>query len=327
MSKRVGLGKGLGALFGATVEEQLTAKEHEIQRDLSIDVLRANPYQPRKIFEPEKMQELVASIIQHGIIQPLIVRKQEDFYEIVAGERRWRAAKEAGFQNVPAVVREYDEEAMMEIAMIENMQRHDLNPLEEAAGIKNLMDKLKLTQAEAAGRLGKSRAAVANALRLLNLPEKIRMQLEKEKLSAGQVRPLLAIDNSTVQIAVAEKVLAEEWNARKVENIVKAYKEGVPLETLLKKETAVSGKRPMKRARNKVKHEDEVFLDDFREKLINLLGTKVKLVPGVGESGCIEIEYYKYDDLHRIAELLEVNLGNQREDALRHVRRKQKLTV
>ncbi len=221
MNKRAGLGKGLEALFGSTEDVSAEAAENEVKQEIDVTDLVPNPYQPRKVFEPEKMKELVDSVKQHGVIQPLIVRKNGNRYEIVAGERRWRAAKTAGLKAVPVVIRDYDEEAMMEVAMIENIQRHDLNPLEEAEGIKAMMDKLQLTQADAAKKLGRSRTAVTNILRLLNLPAKIRDYIAKEELTLGQVRPLLIIEDEAKQLLLAQTIIAKGWSVRKVEDVIK----------------------------------------------------------------------------------------------------------
>lgn len=307
MSKRAGLGKGLEALFGSTEDVSAEIAENEVKQEINVTDLVPNPYQPRKVFEPEKMKELVESVKQHGVIQPLIVRKRDDQYEIVAGERRWRAAKTAGLKAVPVVIRDYDEEAMMEVAMIENIQRHDLNPLEEAEGIKSMMDKLQLTQADAAKKLGRSRTAVTNILRLLNLPAKIRDYISKEELTLGQVRPLLVIEDEAKQLLLAQTIMTKGWSVRKVEDVVKEFKEGHDLESLIndapiqeKKENSTKKINP-----SKVKKSPDVFCTDFQNKMMSVLGTKVKVVKKTETSGKIEIEYYSLDDLERIYELLE----------------------
>ena len=307
MSKRAGLGKGLEALFGSTEDVSAELAENEVKQEIDVADLMPNPYQPRKVFEPEKMKELVDSVKQHGVIQPLIVRKSGDRYEIVAGERRWRAAKTAGLKAVPVVIRDYDEEAMMEVAMIENIQRHDLNPLEEAEGIKAMMDKLQLTQADAAKKLGRSRTAVTNILRLLNLPAKIREYISKEELTLGQVRPLLVIEDEEKQLLLAQTIITKGWSVRKVEDVVKEFKEGRDIESLIedtpqqeKKEK--SGKKVKT---DKIKEDPDVFCADLQNKMMAVLGTKVRVVKKTETSGKIEIEYYSLDDLERIHELLE----------------------
>ena len=307
MNKRAGLGKGLEALFGNTEDVSAEVAENEVKQEIDVADLVPNPYQPRKVFEPEKMKELVDSVKQHGVIQPLIVRKSGNRYEIVAGERRWRAAKTAGLKVVPIVIRDYDEEAMMEVAMIENIQRHDLNPLEEAEGIKAMMDKLQLTQADAAKKLGRSRTAVTNILRLLNLPAKIREYISKEELTLGQVRPLLVIEDEAKQLLLAQTIITKGWSVRKVEDVVKEFKEGRDIESLIedapiqeKKENSAK-----KTKASKIKESPDIFCADFQNKMMSVLGTKVKVVKKTETSGKIEIEYYSLDDLERIYELLE----------------------
>ena len=307
MSKRAGLGKGLEALFGNTEDVSAQAAENEVKQEIDVADLVPNPYQPRKVFEPEKMKELVDSVKQHGVIQPLIVRKSGNQYEIVAGERRWRAAKTAGLKSVPVVVRDYDEEAMMEVAMIENIQRHDLNPLEEAEGIKAMMEKLQLTQADAAKKLGRSRTAVTNILRLLNLPAKIREYISKEELTLGQVRPLLIIEDEEKQLLFAQAIINKGWSVRKVEDVVKEFKEGRDIKALIE-ETPVLEKKEngVKKQKNvKPQENPDVFCIDFQNKMMSVLGTKVKVLKKTDTSGKIEIEYYSLDDLERIYELLE----------------------
>lgn len=306
MNKRAGLGKGLGALFGNT-EENAPVKlaDDEIKQEIAVKDLVANPYQPRKVFEPEKMKELVDSITQHGVIQPLIVRKAGKNYEIVAGERRWRAAKAAGLKVVPVVIRDYNEEAMMEVAMIENIQRHDLNPLEEAEGIKALMEKLQITQADAAKKLGRSRTAVTNILRLLNLPKQIQDCISKEELTLGQVRPLLIIENESEQLAFAQAIIDNGWSVRNVEEVVKAYKEGRTIESLLGKDEGLEKKTAKAEKAEKIKAEPDVFCIAFQNKMMEALGTKVRIVQKAENTGKIEIEYYSLDDLERIYEALQ----------------------
>ncbi|HIU63939.1 MAG TPA: ParB/RepB/Spo0J family partition protein [Candidatus Avacidaminococcus intestinavium] len=289
--------------------EPLAMKDTEKTEEISVNSLKPNPYQPRKVFDSEKMKELVASIKEHGVIQPLIVRKNDNNYEIVAGERRWRAAKQAGLKNVPVVLRDYDEASMMEIAMIENIQRHNLNPLEEATGIKNMMEKLKLTQAETAKKLGRSRTAVTNLLRIMNLPEKVREYLAKEELTLGQVRPLLGIENEADQLLLAETIFVQGWSVRKVEEAVNALKSGAKLSEIIndgqEKQQPVI-KEPSKKARVN-EPQEVIFYKAYQEKMMGVLGTKVKIHKKTDTSGRIEIEYYSLDDLERIYEVIEKN--------------------
>ncbi len=301
MNKK-GLGKGLGAIFTdnetlAPVEE---VQPHEKEIEIAVNEIIPNPQQPRKTFDAEKLAELAESIKEHGVIQPLIVRKAGAKYEIVAGERRWRAAKDAKLKTVPVIVREYDNAKMAEIALVENIQRHDLNAIEEAEGIKRLMTEFGFNQEQAAKKIGRSRTAVTNILRLLNLPESIRKAVSRETLTMGQVRPLLALENKEQQEKVAVFIEEQGLSARMAEELVKKIKAG--------EEIDLSGKQKetkTKAAVKKQRPEIDVYCRDFQNKLIELLGTKVRVVPKNEKQGKIEIEYYSADDLERIYELLE----------------------
>ncbi len=278
-SKQRGLGKGLGAFFNGPV----VPLDNEPKVELALDKLIPNPQQPRKVFDEEKLGELVDSIKQHGIIQPLIVRQGKDTFEIVAGERRWRAAKIAGLVNVPVVVRDYTDEQIMEIAIIENIQRHDLNPIEEALAFRGLMEALDLTQEEVAQKIGRSRSAVANVLRLLNLPDALQDFVSRGTMTMGQVRPLLALASADQQLAVAQKIMANEMSAREVE----AY-----IRNLGKKKN-----KPTKEA------DKDIHLDDIQDRLALSLGTAVK-IKKTGHKGKIVIDYYSQDDLERLLDFM-----------------------
>lgn len=301
MNKK-GLGKGLGAIFTdnetlAPVEE---VQPHEKEIEIAVNEIIPNPQQPRKTFDAEKLAELAESIKEHGVIQPLIVRKAGTKYEIVAGERRWRAAKDAKLKTVPVIVREYDNAKMAEIALVENIQRHDLNAIEEAEGIKRLMTEFGFNQEQAAKKIGRSRTAVTNILRLLNLPASVRQAVSRETLTMGQVRPLLALENKEQQEKLAVFIEEQGLSARMAEELVKKIKNG--------EEIDLSGKQKetkTKAAAKKQKPEIDVYCRDFQNKLIELLGTKVRVVPKNEEQGKIEIEYYSAEDLERIYELLE----------------------
>lgn len=220
-----GLGKGLDALFGnknlVVDESKDNSLSNEAKNEIDVSKIKPNPFQPRKTFDEVKMKELTESIKKNGIIQPLILRKKNDKYEIVAGERRFRAAKRAGLKSVVAIVRQYNDEEMMELALIENIQRHDLNPVEEAEGMKNIMEQMSLTQAEVAKKLSRSRTAIANSIRLLNLSDFIKKNVSKGVLNIGQVRPLLGLDSIDEQNKVAEYILEYGLSARMVEDILK----------------------------------------------------------------------------------------------------------
>ncbi|MEG2515479.1 MAG: ParB/RepB/Spo0J family partition protein [Acidaminococcaceae bacterium] len=327
MSKRLALGKGLGAFFDKPLEEQLEVHAEESKTEIELKDLVPNPYQPRKSFDPAKLKELVASIEEHGIIQPLIVRQAGEQYEIVAGERRWRAAKAAGLTKVPVVIRVYEEAAMMEVAMIENIQRHNLNPLEEAEGIKAIMDKLGMTQVEVAKKLGRSRTAVANILRLLNLPPAIRKYVLEEKLTLGQVRPLLVITDQEQQLKLAQAICANDWSARTIEEIVNDYKAGRPVSVLREKVEILSSHPEAKAGKAKPAKATglpELDCTEFQNKLQLLLGTKVRVTPKTAATGKIEIDYYSAEDLERLYELLE---GRQVTSGITKELRTSKLTV
>lgn len=316
MNKK-GLGKGLGAIFtdNETIAPVEEVQPHEKEIEIAVSDITPNPLQPRKTFDADKLAELTESIKEHGVIQPLIVRKAGGKYEIVAGERRWRAAKSAKLRTVPVIVREYDNAKMAEIALVENIQRHDLNAIEEAEGIKRLMNEFGFNQEQAAKKIGRSRTAVTNILRLLNLPESVRQAVSRETLTMGQVRPLLAIEDKEQQEKLAAFIEEQGLSARMAEELVKKIKAG--------EEVDLSGNKKEikeKPAAKKQKPEIDVYCRDFENKLIELLGTKVRVVPKNEKQGKIEIEYYSSEDLERIYELLE------RRPQI-SVKKEQKLTV
>lgn len=306
MSKK-GLGKGLGAIF--TNNETALSSIEEVRPDekpieVKITDIEPNPNQPRRVFDAEKLAELTESIKIHGVIQPLIVRKNGKKYEIVAGERRWRASQNAGLKKLPVILREYDDETVAEIALVENIQRHDLNPVEEAEGIKRLMSVYGLTQEEAAKRVGRSRTAIANILRILNLPQEILKEVSRETISMGQAKPLLALGSKEQQIELAKIIIEESLSARVVENAVQSIKAGKEIKFINGEMLEVEKKEPKNKKRKKEDKKD-IFCSDFQEKMIQLLGTKVKVIPKNETQGKIEIDYYSMDDLARIYELLE----------------------
>ena len=311
MSKKGGLGRGLGAIFGENPSpvaetEPTTEKSAE---ELDIKSVLANPYQPRRIFDEEMLQELAASIKEYGIVQPLVVRKKGKRYELVAGERRLRAAKLAGLDKVPAVIKEYDDSQMMEIALVENIQRHDLNPIEEAQGLRRLLEEFKLTQEQVASKVGRSRVAVTNILRMLNLPEAIQKQIVDGALTMGQAKMLLGLPGEELQCQVAQQIVANGWSARMTEEVVRLLKEGKQLkiarEIVEEARQDKSGRKPKGEPA-----EADVFCRDFEHRLVELLGTKVKVLPKPedkdgNKGGTIQIEYYSPEDLERIYEVLQ----------------------
>lgn len=274
-----GLGKGLNALITSNLIE-----EGEQVKDVSVSEIRPNPYQPRKEFEQSAIEELADSIREHGIIQPLIVRKSIKGYELVAGERRLRAAKLAGLKQVPVVVKAYTDQQLMEIALIENLQRENLNPLEEAEAYDKLIAHHDYTQEQLAKRIGKSRPHVANMLRLLQLPDSIRKMLAAAELTMGHARALLAVSDAEVQKQLANDVVKKSLNVRQLEELVKQL--SVSRETKKKK--------PAK---------SEPILIELEERLRTRFGTAVKIKKGA-KRGKIEIDFYSQEDLQRIIEIL-----------------------
>jgi len=275
-----GLGKGLGALIpGAEEARQPSRLTVELKR------ITANPLQPRRVFDETKLEELATSIRDQGVIQPLIVRRNGDGYELIAGERRLRAAMKAGLKEVPVVVREASDNDSLQLALIENLQREDLNPIEEADAYRHLHEEFHLTQEEVAAKVGKSRPAVANSMRLLLLPKEMQQDVAQGRLAAGQARALLALGNEAMMTAVARRVIAKGLSTRETERLVARLKLG-------------------RRGRRLVAALDP----DLRavvEKLQRALGSKVRLVQGKrGGRGKLEIEYYSLDDLDRLIAIL-----------------------
>lgn len=275
------LGRGINAFFS-----DLDVKEEETIQELKVTVLRPNPYQPRKVFQKEAIEGLALSIQEHGILQPLIVRKSIKGYEIVAGERRFRAAKEAKLETVPAVVRNLNDQQMMELALLENLQREDLTPIEEALAYEMLMEQLNMTQEQLAKRLGKSRPHVANHVRLLSLPSFVQDMISNGKISMGHGRTLLALKDKTQLQTLLKKIEKEGLNVRQLEQLIQMMNEHVPRETK---------KLEMKR---------NIFFDEQETLLREKFGTGVKIKETKKEKGKIEIEFFNKDDLNRILELL-----------------------
>ena len=314
MSKRGGLGKGLGAIFGehpSPVSEPIQEEQaNNKPTELEVGAIKANPYQPRRVFDEEKLQELAASIKEFGVVQPLVVRQKGKGYELVAGERRLRAAVLAGLTSVPAIVKEYDDIKMMEIALVENIQRHDLNPIEEAQGLRRLMAECKLTQEQAAEKVGRSRVAVTNILRLLNLPDAIQGFIVEGKLNMGQAKQLLGLPKQEQQLEVATAIMENGWSSRMTEQVVRLLKEGKQLKIvreIVEEQAPKAKEKPAKPKR--VPSANDVFCRDFEQRLAELLGTKVKVQPKPEEDGrqggTIQIEYYSAEDLERIYEVLQ----------------------
>ena len=284
MSKKFGLGKGLGALIPE--ENDKTSEGGKIL--IPINNIKSNIEQPRKSFDNDKIIELAESIKQHGIIQPLIVSKdKDDFYSIVAGERRWRAAKIVGIKEVPVIVMDLTDKEILEVSLIENIQRQDLNPIEEAIAYKKLLTEFKLTQEELSKRMGKSRTAITNVMRLINLDSRVQQYLIEGVLSEGHGRTLLSLNNEDLQYEIAQKVIDEEMSVRQLESLIKSL-------TANKKENK----------KEKVKDLNPYY-KDIREKLQDYFGTKVNLTSKKNK-GKIEIEYYSEEDLQRILDIIKL---------------------
>lgn len=276
---RKGLGKGLQALFSESLEENSIV-------EVKVEDLQPNPYQPRKTFSEESLGELAASIREHGIIQPVVVIQREGRYFLAAGERRWRASQRLGLETIPAFVKEFTDKELMEIALIENLQREDLNPLDTALAYQKLLEEFSLTQEELGKRLGKSRVAITNTLRLLNLSPEVQDYVSRETISAGHARALLGLKEAAAQISVAAQIAEEGLSVRQTEEIIKNWEK-------------IFSSEP-KKIRKKEKNLDII---EVEERLKTFLGTKVEISPGK-KKGKIQIEYYSEEDLERILECL-----------------------
>lgn len=288
MSKNRGLGKGLGALIPELEEENFDA-----QQTVAIDLVLPNPYQPRKDFSDEKLNELAESIRIHGVIQPLLVREYQGKYQLIAGERRLRASKLVGLTEVPIIIKEMSDQAMMEVALVENLQREDLNPIEEAEAFRRLIEEFNLTQDEIAKKVGRSRPAIANTLRLLNLPEAIQKDLAKGTLTMGHARSLLGLKTAEEQIRIWQKIQAEQLSVRQTEELVRQLNDPTNVSRETKK-AKLKTETPTIRDPNLIEIEEELQLS---------LGTKVIIKPA-GVGGKIEINYYSDEDFERLCERL-----------------------
>lgn len=292
MAKK-GLGRGLSSLFGDfdDIENDQTIKEPtaveqvqegETKKEISIGEIDRNEDQPRKIFDEKALNELAQSIKTHGVIQPIILVKRNNRYMIIAGERRWRAARIAGLKTIPAIIREYTDQEISEIAIVENLQREDLNPIESAKAIQDLISKFELTQEEVADKIGKSRSAVANTLRLLTLPTELIELVETNKISAGHARALITVEDKDLQQRLAKEVYTRKLSVRELEKLIKELS------------------KPKK---HKLIPQKSLELKDFEEQLNKKFYTKVS-IQGGDKKGKIIIEYFNKDDLDRIYEIL-----------------------
>jgi ParB family chromosome partitioning protein len=298
--KRNGLGKGLDSLIPDKSEKtskkpaniQLNKQDKPDERTsgtgeilIKINQVEPNRDQPRKDFDEDALLELSDSIKQFGILQPLLVQKKKDYYEIIAGERRWRAAKLAGLKEIPVVIKTYTEQEIVEISLIENIQRENLNPIEEAMAYKRLLEEFSLKQDEVAERVSKSRTAVTNSMRLLKLSERVQQMIVDDMITTGHARALLAIDDEEQQYLIANKIFDEKLSVRETEKLVKALKNP-------------------KKVQKAEKVENAFIYDNLEEKMKNIMGTKVNVNQKANGKGRIEIEYYSEDELERIFDMI-----------------------
>lgn len=294
--KKKGLGKGLDSLIPAgnsakTVSKSPETETHDSEisekgeKMVKINMIEPNRNQPRRNFEEDSLLELADSIKQFGVLQPLIVRKQNDYYEIIAGERRWRAAKLAGIKEIPVIVKDYSKQEIVEIALIENIQRENLNPIEEAMAFKRLLTEFNLKQDEVAERVSKSRTAVTNSMRLLKLNDKVQQMIVDDMISTGHARALLAIDDPEQQYQLANKIFDEKLSVRETEKLIKELK------------------NPKKPKPKKVV-ENAFIYEDIGNKMKQVLGTKVNVTSKGNGKGKIEIEYYSDEELERMFEMI-----------------------
>lgn len=317
MAKQGGLGKGLGALLGTPkpVSENVSAeKAHKI----AIEAIQPNRYQPRLEFDESALEELKDSVKEFGVLQPLLVRKvAENHYELIAGERRLRAAKLAGLTEVPVEVREYNNEEIAQIALIENIQRENLNAMEEAKAYERLMKEFKLTQETVAKKVGRSRSHIANFLRLLNLAEQVQAYVANGSLSMGQAKPLLALENKDLQLEAADYIQSKELSARQSEQLVKKLLENPQLFH------EQAGEKP-----EKVKPVQDIFIRDAVDTLKEMFGTQVRIQSGK-KKGKLEIEFYSPEDLERIMGTLldQTNAKQVKKDAQQQSVQMGKFTV
>ena len=279
MAKMTGLGKGLDALFGPAPKEE-QQQENDILQNLNINDVEPNRNQPRKTFDEEALEELADSIKEYGLIQPIVVTKEDDYYQIIAGERRWRASKKAGLKEIPAIIRENDKRKNAEIALIENIQREDLNPYEKAVGIKNLMQDYGLRQEDVAKKLGKSRSAVANSVRILNLEPRVLEFAKEGKLTEGHCKSLLSITDQDRQYKTAVQMIERNATVRQLEKAVKV------------------------KVSKEEQDKNHILYKDIENTFQGFFGTKVRLDAGK-RRGKIVIEYSSNDDLERILDLIK----------------------
>lgn len=284
--KKKGLGKGLDSLIPDNkIEVKTSVPNAGGEQMMKINIVEPNREQPRRNFEEDSLLELADSIKQFGVLQPLIVRKRKDYYEIIAGERRWRAAKMAGVKEIPVIIKDFTEQEVLEIALIENIQREDLNPIEEAMAFKRLLTEFNLKQDEVAERVSKSRTAVTNSMRLLKLAEKVQQMVIDDMITTGHARALLAIEDPELQYNLANKIFDEKLSVRETESLVKSIK---------------NPKEPKQKKMVK----NAFIYEDLEDKMKQVLGTKVNVLAKGNGKGRIQIEYYSDAELERMFEMI-----------------------
>ena len=291
MAARKGLGRGLKKDVGNGLDSLITPKNEKLlsaEEMIDVNKIEPNKNQPRVTFNEDKLIELAESIKVHGVVEPLLVTKKDGYYEIIAGERRWRAAKKIGLKKVPVIVRDYTDQEIMEIALIENIQREDLNPIEEAMAYQNLIEEYNLKQDELAERVAKSRTTITNSMRLLKLDKRVQDMLVDERISSGHARALLAIKDMDKQYEFALKVFDEKLSVREVEKLIKSLD------------------KPEKKKKKPKELSNDFVYREFEEKLKQIMGTKVSINRKDEKSGKIEIEYYSNEDFERITDILKL---------------------
>ena len=292
IKKKSGLGKGLGALMGMDKPIETLIRDNDVITELKITKIIPDKNQPRKDFDSEKLKALSDSISENGVIQPLIVTDEKNgFYRIIAGERRWRASKLAGLETVPVVIRDYTSEQSAAVSLVENLQREDLNAIEEAFGYKRLMEEFNLTQAQIAEKVGRSRPAIANALRLLTLPESIRDMVVYGEISSGHARAIAGISDEDMQKDLAQKVIVEDLNVRQLEKLISNIEQNKSASKTTFKKIEID-----KNLKAQLKETEKSLMQKF--------GTKIKISTGA-KKGKIEIEYYDSEGLERLIKLLK----------------------
>lgn len=299
-SSSKGLGKGLGRGINALIPEEPAETNEKVivkevvvkepaETKVRLSQVEPNREQPRKMFDEDALIELSESIKQYGVLQPLLVQKKDNYYEIIAGERRWRAAKLAGVKEVPVIIKDYSDQEVMEIALIENIQREDLNPIEEAEAYEQLIKEYSLKQDEVAEKVSKSRVAITNSLRLLKLDERVRQMVIEEKLKSGHARTLIPIEDGDLQYEIAQKIFDEKLSVRETEKLVKGI---------------LNGNKKKKENKKQISPQEEIIYKRYEEDLKMTFGTKVNINRKSRDKGRIEIEYYSQSEFERILELI-----------------------